>query len=116
MNQHTIAFDFDGVIHSYIQPWIAEDIIPDLPVKGIKEVIDQLRSLGYRIVIISARAFNDKGKNAISNYLKKYEIIVDDITNIKIPAMCYIDDRCICFNGNTNGLVNAIRNFTPWNR
>lgn len=113
---HTIAFDFDGVIHSYIQSWVSDDIIPDLPVKGIREVIATLRKNGYRVVVFSSRCLTEKGLNAVRNYLNKYDIKVDDITSEKIPAMCYVDDRSICFDGDTVTLVDKIRNFKPWNR
>lgn len=116
MGKQKICIDFDGVIHLFIQPWISEDIIPDLPVSGIKEVIDQLRKLGYEVVVMSSRALTEKGKTAIRDYLNKYNITVDDIVSEKIPAMVYVDDRCIQFTGNTTGLVDQIINFKPWNR
>ena len=68
------------------------------------------------MIVVSARAFNEKGKNAIINYLNKYNIVVDNVISEKIPVMVHIDDRCIQFTGNTLGLVNQIRNFKPWNR
>ena len=113
---HTVCIDFDGVIHSYIQSWVSEDIIPDLPVKGIKEAIDQLRMSGFKIVIFSSRALSEKGKTAVINYLNRYDIKYDGITSEKIPAMVYIDDRAICFDGNALALVDKVKNFKPWNR
>ena len=47
MDKGTIVFDFDGVIHSYTSGWKGENVIPDPPVPGIKEVIDDLKSEGY---------------------------------------------------------------------
>ena len=38
----TVSFDFDGVIHSYRSGWKGAAVIPDPPVEGIKEVIEQL--------------------------------------------------------------------------
>ena len=32
MKKQTVAFDFDGVIHSYVTPWVSIEIIPDHPV------------------------------------------------------------------------------------
>lgn len=40
----TVSFDFDGVIHSYRSGWKGAAVIPDPPVEGIKEVIEQLYS------------------------------------------------------------------------
>ena len=32
----------------------------------------------------------------------------------KPPAICYVDDRAICFDGNTDGLIEKIVNFKSW--
>ena len=47
----TVSFDFDGVIHSYRSGWKGAAVIPDPPVEGIKEVIEQLISDGLCVVI-----------------------------------------------------------------
>lgn len=52
----TVSFDFDGVIHSYRSGWKGAAVIPDPPVEGIKEVIEQLISDGLCVVICSSRA------------------------------------------------------------
>ena len=109
-----ICFDFDGVIHSYTSGWKGADIIPDPPVKGAKEVIDELISKHYEIVIFSTRARIVQGYNAIQEYLNKYNIEFDMITSDKIPAFVYIDDRAICFNGDMPGLIEQIDTFVPW--
>ena len=109
-----ICFDFDGVIHSYTSGWKGADIIPDPPVKGAKEVIDELISKHYEIVIFSTRARIVQGYNAIQEYLNKHNIEFDMITSDKIPAFVYIDDRAICFNGDMSGLIEQIDTFVPW--
>ena len=110
-----IAFDFDGVIHSYTSGWQGEGVVPDPPVPGIKESIEALRAAGYEVVVVSARANSHTGTMAIADYLKKHGIEVDQITNHKPPALVYVDDRAICFDGNAAGLVEKIINFRPWN-
>lgn len=110
----TIVFDFDGVIHSYKSGWQGIDVIPDPPVDGIKEVIDELRNKGYEVVIVSTRSAYPTGKFAMLEWLTKYDIMVDKISDIKPPALVYIDDRAITFDGNTDGLVEKICNFKPW--
>lgn len=47
----TVSFDFDGVIHSYRSGWKGAAVIPDPPIEGIKEVIEQLISDGLCVVI-----------------------------------------------------------------
>lgn len=112
----TIVFDFDGVIHSYTSGWKGADVIPDPPVPGIKEVIDELRKQGYEVIVQSARAATGYGLEAIKNYLLEHKIFVDDVTHGKPPAIVYIDDRTICFDGHTETLIDKINNFKPWNK
>ena len=64
-----IVFDFDGVIHSYRSGWKGETVIPDPPVPGIREVIEQLMERGYDVVIVSARAKTAEGTLAICHWL-----------------------------------------------
>jgi histidinol phosphatase-like enzyme len=111
-----VVFDFDGVIHSYVSGWKSAEIIPDEPVDGIKEAIAEIRKAGYEVAVVSSRAASEEGKGAIQAYLEKYGIRVDDITSVKLPAICYIDDRAICFNGDPASLLRQIRSFRPWNK
>lgn len=109
----TIVFDFDGVVHSYKSGWKGTAIIPDEPVEGIREVIEDLRK-DYKVVIVSTRCFQSGGIQAIEEWLLKHNIKVDEVAAEKPPAVVYVDDRAICFNGNTNGLIEQIRTFKNW--
>ena len=51
----------------------------------------------------------------IRRYLRDNGITVDDVTMEKPPAVCYIDDRAICFDGHPETLLEKIVNFKPWN-
>ena len=115
MSKLTVVFDFDGVIHSYTSRWKGASVIPDPPVPGIKEAIDEIRH-HYRVAVISARCSQEGGIEAIKDYLKKYDIKVDDIAVEKPPAIVYIDDRALTFDGHPEGLLNKIKTFKPWNR
>lgn len=64
----TVSFDFDGVIHSYRSGWKGAAVIPDPPVEGIKEVIEQLISDGLCVVICSSRAESFEGQAAIAEW------------------------------------------------
>ena len=109
-----VCFDFDGVIHSYTTPWVHDTIIPDPPTPGIREVIRKLRDHGYQVVILTSRCLTPGGKEAIEEWLNEYDIAVDDITSEKIPARCYVDDRAVCFTGDTSSLFDTIDNYEPW--
>lgn len=112
-----ICFDFDGVIHSYINGWAGIDLATDLPVTGIKGTIDKLRVSGkYKIVIYSSRCSQEAGIQCIKEYCAEYNIYYDEVTNIKPPAFLTIDDRCISFNGVADDLFYKIENFIPWQK
>lgn len=112
-----ILFDFDGVIHSYISGWDGVDLALDKPVNGIKEVIDKLHNDGnYEIVIYSSRCTHEKGIECIEKYCKEYNIYYDEISNHKKAAYLTIDDRAICFDGDSTTLIDEIKNFKPWQK
>ena len=110
----TVVFDFDGVIHSYKSGWKGVDVIPDKPVNGIKEAIGEIKNAGYEVVVVSTRCADEKGMKAVNKYLNDNGIIVDRVCKEKPPAIVYVDDRAICFDGNTDTLFNKIINFKPW--
>ena len=110
----TVVFDFDGVIHSYTSGWKGVAEIPDPPVPGIGEAIAELRQLGYRAVVVSTRCRSVEGQYAIAQWLRENGIEVDNITPEKPPAVCYVDDRAIAFDGHPETLLERIVNFRPW--
>lgn len=102
----SIAIDFDGVIHAYSRGW-ADGSIYDPPVPGALDAIWRL--LGYYNVFI----FSARPAWQIQAWLAKEDkdlptaIIGEErfwsregvvgITNRKLPAEFYIDDRGIRF-------------------
>lgn len=112
----TVVFDFDGVIHSYVSGWQGATVISDPPVQGIKETIDELRQEGYKVVVVSTRCVSPMGIGAVRMYLRDNHITVDGVMSEKPPAVCYVDDRAICFDGHPETLLEKIRRFKPWNR
>ena len=116
MSKQTVVFDFDGVIHSYVSGWKGTDCIPDPPVKGIKEELQRIQEAGYEIVVVSTRCKTQVGRDAIEDYLTKHEMrkYVDNICAEKPPAVVYIDDRAIKFDGHPETLLEQIQSFKPW--
>ena len=111
-----VVFDFDGVIHSYTSGWKGETVIEDPPVPGIKEAIDKIRSAGYTVTVVSTTSRTPKGYQAIRSWLDMNGIKVDGVSVGKPPALVYIDDRAICFDGKPSDLLEKIKKFKPWNR
>lgn len=111
-NRQTLVFDFDGVIHRYSKGWQSGKIY-DPPTDGIKNLLDILKPL-YKIVIISTRCIDPSMKKEMISWLKKYNIPYDEISAEKVPALAYIDDRAINFDGDCDKLFRRIMEFKPW--
>jgi len=104
----TIGVDFDGVVHSYLLGWHDGSIYGD-PVEG---AIDALRYLmrNEPVFIFTARNdliavahwLNERGLASIADcgqsaspFWNTYNMLL--VTNRKLPARRYVDDRAITF-------------------
>ena len=114
MIKQTVVFDFDGVISTYENGWQGANVINDKPVEGIKKAMFEIKN-EYKIVILSSRCSTDKGKEVLVDWLNRYGIPYDEVTNIKPQALAYIDDRAICFKGSSKSLLKEIKRLEPWN-
>lgn len=106
-----VCFDFDGVIHPYRKG-------PDVPLEHpanqeVVETIKELHKLGWKIVVLSSRASTVEGRNEIYQYLYEEGIFlcVESVTDRKIPARVYVDDRAIQYNGHSSTLLRDIITF-----
>lgn len=109
----TIAFDFDGVLAQY-DGWKGYQHLGK-PIEGMREVLQQLKSDGWKILIYTTR-----GNAEIAEWCKKYDMPVDYINmNPEIQgknpgkpiASIYVDDRAIRFTGDVKKLIEDIREF-----
>jgi len=107
--QRVIAIDFDATLTKY-SGWKGEDYKGE-PLEGAKDFLRELNDLGFRIFIVTSRPL--KG---IDNWLKQHDMskYVDKITNLKVAAYCYVDDRAINFSGDYNKTIEIIKNFIPY--
>ena len=112
----TVCFDFDGVIHSYTSGWKGADVIPDPPVSGIRMALKSFKDNGYTVYVCTTRCETIKGRNAVMRYLHEHVLMqyVDFVTGSKPPAIAYIDDRAIQFDGHPENLLQQVENLTPW--
>lgn len=69
-------------------------------------IINHLSFLGYEIVVLTGRG---KGEHEdIRKICKMAGLKVDRVTNVKPPAIIYIDDRAYRFDSWGNHIVNAV--------
>jgi len=111
----TVCLDFDGVVHSYVSGWQGAAIIPDPPVDGTKEAIEKLRTI-YEVKIYSSRSGQEGGRAAMVAWLAKHQIVVDEVCDHKPPAIIYVDDRAVKFDGDWDECAKAIANFSHWQK
>lgn len=109
----TIAIDFDGVIHKYSKGW-HDGTAYDVPVEGAIEAIEALM-LSYTVFVHTSRDLKEVQNWFGVNTHIGTEIINDDrkfyinknllgLSNRKLPAIAYIDDRGIRFTNWTDML------------
>lgn len=112
------AFDFDGVIADY--HGFKGRYYTGEPVKEVVKAIKILKKQGHKITIFSTR-----GNAVLKRYCKKYNIPADYFNENpevktgnqgKPVAHVYIDDRAICYKGQSAKLLlKQIKNFkTYW--
>lgn len=120
--------DFDGVIHQYVTPWIAPDVIPDPPVEGAIEWLNEMRR-HFDVFVMTTRARPQPvegrdglfdGCYAIRTWLAFHGLPNADeilVTHEKLPALAYIDDRGWRFEGpGTFPTAEQIHRARPWNK
>lgn len=94
-SRKTLCIDFDGVIHRYSKGY-HDKTAYDIPMEGAYESLFKLKSQGYRIVIFTARDTTE-----VVEWLQKHwrgtPLEGLEVTNVKIPALAYVDDRAIRF-------------------
>ena len=118
-NKFDVAIDFDGVIHSYTSGFHGFENVKDPPVEGaistLKHYVENLK-----VAILSTRASCPEGIDAIKFWLLKNGMTEEEverivITNSKIHANLYVDDRAWHFDGRYPS-INYIKKFKPWNK
>lgn len=121
-NEHetvrAISVDFDGVIHRYSLGW-HDDTIYDPPMPGAREALAEMLKY-HSVFIMSARPaaqillwctrhFPEIEFALVPQDTRYWDVRgVVGITNRKLPALCYIDDRAIRFT-NWQDVLNYVR-------
>lgn len=107
----TVAVDFDGVLADY-RGWKGSDHL-DEPLPGAIAFLWRLKRAKYQIVVFSVRAADRH--DAIEQWLRQHGAPpVKEITNVKPPALVYIDDRAHRFDGDWDAAFDAIAAKPHW--
>ncbi len=110
-DKKTILIDLDGVLNIYNGHY-DKDTIPDIK-EGAEDFLEYLNR-NSNLYLFTTRNLLKTAKWLIKNNLDRYFI---DITNTKIPAYLYIDDRAICFKGDYEQTKQEIKKFkTYWKK
>lgn len=106
----TIAVDFDGVLHPYTDGWVGSVPADEPPIDGAHDFLRLLDEQGFRVVVFSTRADHVEGYQGIERWLSMHGLgkYVATITDKKVPAIAYVDDRGVTFRGNWTEVLNAI--------
>lgn len=116
--RYSIAVDFDGVIHSYTSPWVDAETIPDPPVEGAIEWLEEI-SKDFDVVIFTTRGKTEEGRVAVARYISLNGYGGGDftVTAEKPPCLIYLDDRAYRFEGpGTFPTADQIHRARPWNK
>ena len=113
----TVACDMDGVLHSYTTPWSAANEIPDPPVPGAIDWLNEIHC-HFDVVVHTTRGDQDGGNEAVTSWLRENGYTGPDlvVTSKKIPALIYIDDRAWRFEGDNFPTPRQVHEARPWHR
>lgn len=103
---HTLAVDFDGVIHSYERGWLDGTIYGE-PLPGALEALTELRKT-YAVFVHTTRWPKQVAEwlagHGVPTCVETglhFEFWNDQtqvlVTNRKLPAVAYLDDRAVLF-------------------
>lgn len=120
MSDHKVlAVDFDGVISRY-EGWKGLGVFGP-PFTGCKEELQKLRDAGWTIILFTTRG-DDIGR--VQRFMFDHSIPYDyvncnaptapeNVSDKKVLANVYLDDRAITFDGNWEGMADKIKEFSP---
>lgn len=107
MTKPTVCLDFNGVLDMY-SGWVKGGNGTEYPPRpGTQYFLERL-SGQYKVVILTAIDPLDVAYWLSLHNLERY---IADITNVKPPAVAYIDDRAIQFNGDYEDTLEQLQNF-----
>lgn len=106
--RRTVCVDWNGVLDTYAGFRGEEHFDPPRP--GADQFLARLKAMGYRVVVLSTRS-----PAQVWDWLRRHglDVHVDDVTDRKVPAVAYIDDRALPFHGDYEEVLSTLRRFRP---
>jgi len=105
----TVCVDLNGVLDTY-KGWQGSEHW-DPPRPGAYEFLEELNTRGFRVVILST-----KDPAGVDAWLRSHGLAeyVDEVTDRKVPAIAYVDDRAVRFCGDYKQALAEINNPPFW--
>lgn len=98
----TLSLDFDKPLNPYTKGWDGGQITDLHPTIGARGALERLVKR-YRLVVTTARTDHGVVHQALDDW--GLSPMIDDVSNIKPPAVAYIDDKGVQFNTWDQALV-----------
>jgi hypothetical protein len=118
-----LLVDFDKTIHKYSKG-LMDGSVYDGPIDGARESLQQLMDEGYEVCIFTARICRENRKSdqewkdqirMVKDFLEKYDIPYNRLTDKKLAATAIIDDRAVHFTGNWDQALQDLKNIEKSN-
>ena len=100
---NTVMVDFDNTIAQHRTGSGQPE--PKRVIREGRQLVEELKKRGYRVIVLTARTNLDR----VRVFLAKRNIPVDGVTNRKIPATAYIDDRGIFWDRNVRKALQKVK-------
>ncbi len=103
IDEKVVCVDFDGVLAFHSKPHMYDVI--GRPLRPGFELVRDLHNKGYDVVVLTAR--DPSEHDAIWRWLNANNVggvplakYISKVTNIKVPALKYYDDRAVLWPSN----------------
>jgi hypothetical protein len=99
--------DLNGVLDSY-DGWKGPSHF-DPPRDGAREFLVSLHARGFDVIVFTTRYADD-----VWRWLREHELdqLVAGVTDRKLPAHVFVDDRAVCFRGDFDTTLREIDAFS----
>lgn len=103
-----ICLDFDGVLATY-RGYAGRGKF-GRPMPGVKSFLEKLDKAGISFIVLTTRTET----KLIRHWFERFKLpLPAKITNKKVSATAYVDDRAIHFDGSFEQLLKELSEFAP---